>query len=263
MYRMIVAALCVLLLAGCETLNFNMIDQPDPAQLQVQRDAYDQARTKVYYDASVARVLTAAVKIFELSEADYEIIPTANGFVAHRSWTPIPGDGTGEAYWYVAAWPLEHAVVMRVRLAPEPDPNYNLTGQEVLDEQGRALPAPPAALPGDVIDPTQTTLWELARTDGSVGLFFMRMEWVLGHNKYWLYCNAGREYAKIEKWQGGLDAFCRQAGDARPDRMPPIKLPEYGGPQAVLLGWPHGRQGRICAIVGPCSPAAKESALAP
>ena len=188
----------------------------DGVDWQAYRVAYDALRTKYYDKGSYARALAAARTIFELADEEYEVAVADNGVVAHRTWMTMLGEDPGEAWWYVAiGTAADGRIVVRARMSPEPDP----LGPADLSS-GRVEPLSP-----ELINPVETTTYELTGTDGAVGLFLMRMDWIMGVNPYWLYCNAAVEYAKIEPWQGSLDAFCRQSDDVRADRVP-LNLPK-------------------------------------
>ncbi len=190
--------------------------QDEDVDWQAYRTEYDKHRTRYYETGSYARALAAARTIFELADDEYEVATAVNGVVAHRTWLTLPGEDPGEAWWYVGVGTAEDGrVVVRVRMAPEPDP------QGPTDLSSGRL----SRLDVSLINPTETTTFELTDTDGAVGLFLMRMDWLMGANPYWLYCNAAAEFAKIDDWEGSLDAFCRQAEDVRADRVP-LKLPK-------------------------------------
>lgn len=215
MYKVFLILACGLLLTACQTTGLfgSLEEEPD---WQSHRNAYDAVRTKYYDKGSYARALASAKTIFELADEDYEVATAENGVIAHRTWTTLPGEDPGEAWWYVAVGTAEDGrIVVRARMTPDPDPGapQDLSSGRV-DKLDAAL-----------INPTETSTYELTDSDGAVGLFLMRMDWLMRANPYWLYCNAAAEYAKIEHWQGSLDAFCRQAEDVRADRVP-LNLPK-------------------------------------
>lgn len=214
MHKALLILACGLVLTACQTLS--SFGSPETEDWQPHRDAYDALRTRYYDKGGYARALAAAKTIFELADEDYEVALAHNGVVAHRTWISLPGEDPGEAWWYVAVGTAaDGRVVVRARMSPEPDP-----GGPTDLSSGRV-----PRLDGRLINPTETTTYELAATDGAVGLFLMRMDWLMRTNAYWLYCDAAEEYAKIAPWQGSLDAFCRQADDVRADRVP-LNLPK-------------------------------------
>lgn len=205
-------ALVLLLLAlvGCAAQN-GAVHDPAAEEYNALRRDYDASRTKEYADVSVAKAVKAAARIFELADGGYNIIVGKGGVIAHRErvsmesmLTGVPGD-----YWYVDVRPSGSGVVMRLRRTAEPDP---LTSLNAEDHKG----TPEKLVDAATMDPVETWLSELTDNNAVYGIFFKRMDWLLARNNYWLYCRAGEEYMKMEKFSGTLDALCLDAKDKRP-----------------------------------------------
>lgn len=173
-------------------------------------------RTRRYPGEDARHVTERAAHVFELAQAGYRIIYGKQGVIASREWgwetivdqTMDLGLG-GQAYWYVDATQNGPDVVVRVRCVAEPDPFTPLDAEAL---QGR---------PGPLVDartlaPETPQPDEDAKADALYAVFFNRLDVLLGQNRHWLYCRAAEEYAKMERFSGGLDAWCLEAGDARP-----------------------------------------------
>ncbi|MGE4551769.1 MAG: hypothetical protein AB7D57_01575 [Desulfovibrionaceae bacterium] len=183
---------------------------PDP-DLQAERAAYDAVRTAHFPGVTLAQTRWALRTLFQLADPDARVVEADNGLAAWRSWSALPGATWSEAWWYAAAWSDGDGVTVRVRVAPEPDPASPLPGAGVSAALFHIAPA--------TIDPVETTLAEIREGHAPVGVFLMRMRYLLRLNAYWLYCRAGEEYAYMEHWPGSLDPLCRDARDLRADRM--------------------------------------------
>ncbi len=176
-------------------------------------------RTRHYPNENPKHVTQMAANIFELAQADYRIVSGKQGVIAYREWgweTIFDGsldlDLGGSAYWYVDMTQDERGVVVQVRCVFEPDPHTSLSPDDHQDTPGKLVSA-------QTMEQASPQAQEDQKAAALYTIFFNRLDVLLGQNRYWLYCRAAEEYVKMEKLTGTLDAWCYEAGDARPGTL--------------------------------------------
>lgn len=184
----------------------------DGLRTAVQRDQ----RTRFYPGEKLRHVMEESAHIFELAQAGYRVVYGKRGVIAHREWgwetalddTIDLGVG-GSAYWYLSLTQEDGGVVVRVRSVAEPDP---YTPLDPAEHEGK-----PGSLVSDAtMDQATPQPGEDQAAAAMYAVFFNRLDVLLGQNRFWLYCRAGKEFVKMERLTGKLDAWCVDAGDLRP-----------------------------------------------
>lgn len=174
-------------------------------------------RTRYYPGETEDNVLEQITTVFELAQADYRILYGKHGVIAYRKWgwetmaDEELGFG-GRAYWYADVERQPGGVQVRVRAIPAADPHTPLDPKEHEGRPGR-LVSQLTLMPEDPLPD------EDVEAEALYAVFFNRLDVLLGQNRFWLYCRAAEEYAKMEGLRGGLDAWCVDAGDARPGAL--------------------------------------------
>lgn len=177
------------------------------------------ARTRNYPNEKAAHVTKEAAHIFELAQANYRIVYGKQGVLASREWgwetilddTFDLGVG-GSAYWYVDITQQDDGVVVQLRCVPEADPHTSLNHEDHQGGRGKLVSAA-------TMQPADPQLDEDQNAAALYAVFFNRLDVLLGQNRHWLYCQAAQKYVLMEKLTGTLDAWCIDAGDARPGTL--------------------------------------------
>lgn len=159
---------------------------------------------EAHIEATPEEVVAAASRIFALADVDYEIASGRGAVLACRS-TTLTGEGTGT--WYVQATPEGDGCRVMVRFGPGEE--VNMPGDDIAGKW---------RLPKDWINPDPLRPAELEDGPALYTVFFKRMEYLLGENRYWLDCLTAEKYVRMERLDGELDAFCSFADDVDPGR---------------------------------------------
>lgn len=175
----------------------------DAGEAAISPEAYRKFKLG-HYAVSPEEVVRAAGEIFSLADVDYDIAYGRGALLASRT-TTLTGYGTGT--WYVQATPNGAGTDVVVRFGPGEE--VNMPGEDIAGKW---------RIPQDWIAPSALRPEELESGPALYTVFYKRMDYLLGQNRYWLDCLAAEKYVRMERLGGDLDALCAFCDDVDPGK---------------------------------------------
>lgn len=173
---------------------------------QLSRDEQLRMMSREYSGKTPEEVMTAAEKLFRLSDPEDYVFayPDERSMVATRGYVMfmVIAAVSGHDIWSLSVEPMEAGAKLRVQAATAS------TGTSAMPVGGIAVPYNIAGSSGGVpmLEPAL------------YGLFWARMDYLLGLRSDWIGCDQARDYLLSNNMHGVYEPLCgKMQDDNRPD----------------------------------------------
>lgn len=199
MKKILLIMVAYVLVAGCAA------QKPlTPEQIAAERDRQLNMITRVYPDKTPEEILVAADQIFRLADDDYETAHSPNSLQAKRNWLMylVIAVASGSNNWLVTTEELPEGGTKVV------------TSHSAASSSFFGMPVATSTGGTSATGATTPTLQNITTDPALYGLFYARMDYLLGKRPDWVTCKDAEDL-----FPGNLEAFCTVATDRTPDGL--------------------------------------------